>query len=213
MKTEILKLESGRKEDALSAAAAALRRNGIIVFPTDTYYGLGACCYSRQAIRGIYRIKGRKFHKPLLVLISSRDMLDEITEKRSARAEELMDAFWPGPLTLVLPASPRLPRDLLGGSDAVGVRLPDHPEARELVRQAGFPVTATSANAAGGENIRRADRAVECFSGKVDLILDGGDTKGGIPSTVLQYTSPVPKILRAGALPADLLEPYLKSSS
>ncbi len=211
MKTEILKLEAGRTGNALSTAAAVLRRDGIIVYPTDTFYGLGACCYSREAIRGIYRIKGREFQKPLLVLVSSREMMDEITEKRPAAAEALMDAFWPGPLTLVLPASPRIPRELMGGSQAVGVRLPDHPETRDLVRQAGFPVTATSANAAGGENIRRADRAVEYFSGKVDLILDGGDTRGGLSSTVLECTSPLPKILRAGALPAELLKPYLKS--
>jgi len=213
MKTEILKLEAGGAEGVLSTAAEVLRRDGVIVYPTDTFYGLGAGCYSRVAIRRIYRLKGRGFHKPLLVIISSREMLNEITVERPAVVEELINTFWPGPLTLVLPASPRLPRELLGGSGSIGVRLPEYPEVRELVRRAGFPVTATSANSAGGENIQRIERAVEHFSGRVDLILDGGETKGGIPSTVLECTSSTPKILRAGAVSALRLKPYLESPS
>ncbi|MBU1338398.1 MAG: threonylcarbamoyl-AMP synthase [Acidobacteria bacterium] len=189
--------------------AAVLRTGGVIVYPTDTFYGLGAGCYFERAIGKIYALKGREWKKPLSVVIADREMLETVTAFIPPGFSLLADEFWPGPLTVILDASPDLPKKLLGGGGRVAVRLPDFPWLRELIRTFGFPLTATSANLSGEEDISRPEDVRRIFDGRVDLIVDGGPTPGGRPSTVLDLTVNPPVVRREGAVPVQRLNTFL----
>ncbi len=182
-----------------------MKRGGLVVFPTDTFYGLGGDGLSPELIRKIYALKRREASKPLLVLISETGMAADLAVDIPSLFWEVAEKFWPGPLTAVLRASPRVPPELGGGTETIALRLPAVPWLRELVREAGFPVIATSANISGEGEISTAERARSEFDGKVDMIVDGGTTPGGLPSTVLDLSSAKPKILREGAVPAAAL--------
>ncbi len=211
MKTEIVRIEwDGEDLGSLRKAVGILRRGGVIVYPTDTFYGLGASGYDADAVRRIYRIKRREEGKPLSLVISDHRMLEEVAADIPPELLPLAEAFWPGPLTIVLSASPRLPAGLLGGSSTIGVRIPDLAWLRELVTAAGFPLTATSANLSGEMDTSVAGEVVRDFSGKVDLIVDGGDTPGGRPSTVLDLSVCPPAILREGEVSRERLLPFLR---
>ncbi len=179
------------------------------VFPTDTFYGLGGDGFSLNVIRRVYALKGRPGSKPLLVLVSGTDMAEGLTMKPPPLFRTAAERFWPGPLTIVLRAAPHVPRELCGGTDAVAVRLPAVPWLRDLVRETGFPVIATSANLSGEAEISDAEEAKRVFAGQVDLIVDGGTTPGGKPSTVLDLSSDRPRILREGSIPAAALKEAL----
>ena len=180
-----------------------LERGGVIVYPTDTFYGLGASGFHAGAVRRVFRLKRRDSAKPLsLVIADADDMLRTVAVDIPDLLEPLAARFWPGPLTLVLMASARLPRELLGDSDRIGVRVPDFPWLRGLLRVARFPLTATSANVSGGQETTDPLAAAKPFQGGVDLIVDGGRTAGGRVSTVLDLTVSPPKILREGAVPS-----------
>ena len=194
--------------EEIKIIAKILQRDGVIAYPTDTFYGLGANCFSKNAIHRIYRLKGRKASKPLSIVISDIEMIREIVFGIPHVFWEISDKFWPGPLTIVLKASAKFPADFLGAGASVGIRLPDLPWLRKLVRETGIPITATSANISGEREVARIEEVRENFYGKVDLIVDGGKTRGNLPSTVIDLTSGDLKILREGAIPRNQLRKY-----
>jgi L-threonylcarbamoyladenylate synthase len=181
-------------------AADVLRGGGLVAFPTETFYGLGAHALDATAVARVFRAKGRPAEKPLLVLVDSLAMVERVAREVPDRARRLMDRYWPGPLTLVLPAHPSLPWALTAGTRTIGVRLSGHPVARALVTAVGAPVTAPSANPHGGPSPRTADEVLAGLRTRVDLVLDGGPTPGGPPSTVLDLSGTRPLLLRAGAV-------------
>lgn len=189
--------------DVIEDIARTLRQGGVIVYPTDTFYGLGADCFSRPALSRIYEIKGRSLTKGLLVLVSSVDMAGQLAVEIPPAFARLSAAFWPGPLTMVLKAAPHLPDELVSPARTIGIRLPALAWLRELVRSAGFPVVATSANISGEREIDSGEAAVRQFADKVDLIVDGGKTAGGRPSTVVDLTAGKPVVRRDGAIPRE----------
>ena len=211
VKTKIFSIDPGQINGEKNAAIARILRNdGVIAYPTDTFYGLGANCYSESAVKKVFVLKGRDPSKPLPVVISDRKMLAGLVEEIPPLFEMLADKFWPGPLTLVLRASKSLPSVVLGGTGSIGVRYPDFPWLQALVREAKFPLTATSANLSNSNEINDPSRLVQEFAGKIDLIVDGGPVPACLPSTVLDLTSGKVSVLREGAVPASALGKFLK---
>lgn len=196
------------EEDKIRTITKVLGEDGVIVYPTETFYGIGANCNSVTAVRRIFRIKGRDPTKPLPVVVSDLSMLKELVGELPPLFYTLSSTFWPGPLTLVFEISSNLHYKHLGAS-TVGVRIPDHRWLRSLISQASFPLTATSANVSGEREISSPEEAERIFWGKVDLIVNGGETKGGYPSTVVDLTSKKPEILREGAIPASKVKAFL----
>jgi len=211
IKTRIIKINPKFIElDKIKTIAYILKRQGVIAYPTDTFYGLGADCFSPEGIRRIYNLKKRKEIKPLPVIISDVDVVKKIAAEIPPCFWPLSREFWPGPLTLVLKASSKLPRGLIGPSQTIGIRLPALSWLRELVRETDFPLTATSANISGEKGIFQVEKIIEIFWGKVDLIVDGGKTPGTKPSTVLDLALEKPKLLRRGAIPEKKFRRYLE---
>jgi L-threonylcarbamoyladenylate synthase len=192
-------------ERVVREAADVLRRGGLVAFPTETFYGLGAAALDAAAVRRVFEVKGRPSSMPLLVLVDSAARLRHVTMEVPERARALMDRHWPGALTLVFRAAPQLPAELTAGTGTVGVRVPNHRVARALVSQLGLPVTAPSANPTGGDPPTTADGVLAYFRDVLDLVLDGGPTPGGAPSTVVDVTVDPPRVLRQGAV---TLEPW-----
>jgi L-threonylcarbamoyladenylate synthase len=181
-------------------AAQVLRAGGLVAFPTETFYGLGAAALDAAAARRVFAAKGRPASMPLLVLVDSRAMAAAVAADVPARAAALMDRYWPGPLTLVLRAAPRLPAEVTAGTGTVGVRVSAHPVARALVRALGEPVTAPSANPTGAPPPATAEAVLAALGDAIDLVLDAGPTPGGAPSTVLDLTVDPPRVIRQGAI-------------
>ena len=195
---------------ALREAAEVVRRGGLIVYPTDTVYGLGCDPLNARAVRRVFEVKGRGA-RPLPVLASSIEDIGRIAELSDA-ALRLAEAFWPGPLTLVLPRKPVLPSVLTCGLPSVGVRIPGHGFAIELVRACGGLLVGTSANRSGRPPPRTAQEALEELGGLVELVIDGGPTPLGIPSTVLDLTGPEPRLLREGPVKIGDIMSALKAA-
>jgi L-threonylcarbamoyladenylate synthase len=185
---------------ALEAAARLLRAGALVAFPTETFYGLGANALDPAAVARVFAAKGRPADKPLLVLVDSVAMLDTVAREVPERARRLMARYWPGPLTLVLAARREIPPAVTAGTGTIGVRLPGHAVARALVRAAGVPVTAPSANPHGAASPCTADQVVAGLGARVALVLDAGPTAGGPPSTVLDVTRVPAVVLRPGAV-------------
>lgn len=210
MKTRIIKLDRDRSESAKNAwIAAVLRKEGIVVYPTDTFYGLGACGFSEKAIKAIYKLKKRDAKKPISVVISGLEMLFEIVTEVPLEALSLAIQFWPGPLTMVFRAASHLPQILQGPTGTIGIRIPDCSWLRELIAVTDFPITATSANLSGEKELADPAAVMTAFTGKVDLIVDGGKTTGQRVSSIIDMTTDKPKLLRAGAIPAEELNKFL----
>ena len=182
----------------MRAAGALVKQRGLVAFPTESFYGLGADALDTAAIGRVFAVKGRPDNKPLLVLVDSLDMVARLTAHVGEGAQDLMRRHWPGPLTLVLEAAASVPPALTAGSGTVGVRLPGHAVARALVRAAGRPITAPSANPTGAAPPLTAEAVRGYFDGRVEMILDGGPTAGGTGSTVADCTRWPPRILRQG---------------
>jgi L-threonylcarbamoyladenylate synthase len=201
-------VDAGRPAPAtLETAARVLRAGALAAFPTETFYGLGAHALDEAAVDRVFLAKGRPSDKPLLVLVDSIAMVARVAGEVSAHARRLMARYWPGPLTLVLPAHSTLPVALTAGSGTIGVRLSSHPVARGLVTALGAPITAPSANPHGAPSPRTADEVVAGLGARIDLVLDGGPTPGGPASTLLDLTRVPAVVLRAGAVvptPEDL---------
>ena len=199
-RTRLLRVDpSSPERAALAAAAAALREGGVVAFPTETFYGLGAAARLAAAVRRVFALKGRPEAKPVLLLVDGVAMAESVAEV-TGEARALMARHWPGALTLVLRARPGVPGEVTAGTGTVGVRLSPHPVARGLVAALGEPVTAPSANPGGREPPTSAAAVLAYFGEALDLVLDGGATPGGEPSTVLDLTVTPPRLLRQGAV-------------
>jgi L-threonylcarbamoyladenylate synthase len=190
------------KAENLSQAIAALGRGNVIVFPTETLYGLGADALNFAAVDKVFQLKGRDPRNPIPVLVSDLLMLDALVTEISPLAKQLIACFWPGPLTLVLPARHDIPRPLVNTSGGVGVRISSHPLARKLVDMFGRPITATSANPSGQPAARTAAQARAYFSGLIKIFVDGGKLTSPSPSTVAEVVGEKLAIIRHGAIGA-----------
>ena len=198
MKTEIIKADH---PISLIHAADVLRHGGLVAFPTDTVYGLASIPFEQSSIDRLFVAKGRNSNQAISILISKFDDLKEITLGIGDVAQRLVERFWPGPLTLVVPRNPALP-DLISPNDTIGVRMPDHPVALALLRDIG-PLAVTSANLSGYENSNTAQEVMNQLNGRIHLIIDGGTTGGRIPSTVVDCTVPDLVVLRPGPITMD----------
>jgi L-threonylcarbamoyladenylate synthase len=186
--------------ESLASVAEIIARGGVIAFRTDTFYGLGADPFNRAAVQTIKKLKGREEGKPILIVISDRDQVERFIADRSPAFHLLSEKFWPGPLTLIEKAAPGVPEEITAGSATVGVRLPDDDEVRALVRACGGALTATSANLSGNAPAGTAKAAASYFLTGIDLIVDGGEVSAALPSTVLDLSDPVPRVIREGAV-------------
>lgn len=204
--TQVLELDPEHpQQDAIKRAASIIRDGGLVAFPTETVYGLGADAMNENAVQKIFEAKGRPSDNPCIVHIASRRMLDMVSIEINANAELLIKEFWPGPLTLVLERKPDVPTSVTAGLSTIAVRMPNNSIALELIHAAGVPIAAPSANSSGRPSPTTAKHVFDDLSGRVDLILDGGDTKIGIESTVLDMTSDPPIILRPGWITKEML--------
>jgi len=208
--TTVLRLTPHRPEpDAIAAAAACLRRGGLVAFPTETVYGLGVAALDAPAVRRLFAAKGRPADDPLIVHVSGLGDLDALVVDRPASVEALAARFWPGPLTLVLRRSALVPDEVTAGLDTVAVRVPAHPVARALLAAAGVAVAAPSANLFSRPSPTQAAHVLEDLDGRIDMVLDAGPTEVGVESTVLDLSRDVPEILRPGAVTMAMLQPLL----
>jgi L-threonylcarbamoyladenylate synthase len=195
-------LESGDAQAALEQAAAILRSGGLVALPTETVYGLGANALDRDAVERIFAAKRRPAWDPVIVHIAEERMLDELVTGVPDAARELMRAFWPGPLTLLLPRTGAVPDAVTAGRPLVGVRMPAHPVALELIRRAGVPVAAPSANSFGHISPTTAEHVLNDLDGRIDAVVDAGPTMHGVESTVLDPCQSPMMIYRPGAVTA-----------
>ncbi|MDD3168359.1 MAG: L-threonylcarbamoyladenylate synthase [Eubacteriales bacterium] len=190
----------------IDEAAEILAGGGLVAFPTETVYGLGANAMDRTAVVKIFEAKGRPGDNPLIVHIARASNIGELTPVLTPVIIRLIDNFWPGPLTIVLKKKPDVPDVTTGGLDTVAIRMPDDPVALELINKAGCPIAAPSANISGRPSPTRGEHVVTDLEGKVDAILIGSDCRIGIESTVLDMTGDVPTILRPGIITAENIE-------
>lgn len=192
--------KENEEQRAIAQAVVHLRKGGVVAFPTDTLFGLGADVFSLPALAKIFYIKGRPVQMPLPVLVSAWEQVAMVAQGNSPLAQRLAQRFWPGALTLVLTKKSGLPDLVTAGGDTVAVRMPDHPVPLALVEGLGRPITGTSANQSGGEDIQNFDSLEAELGHKVDYLLKLGPLPLGISSTVVDLTSEEPKLLRPGAL-------------
>ncbi len=204
MLTQIWKVNEKTPDDnIITLAANVLKRGGLIAFPTETVYGLGANGLDESAVKSIYLAKGRPSDNPLILHIASLGQVFDLCRQVSLAAQVLMEKFWPGPLTLVLPRMSHIPDVATGGLDTVAVRMPDHPVALALIRAAGVPVAAPSANRSGYPSPTQAKHVLDDLGGRIDGIIDAGPTGVGLESTVLDMSGEKPVVLRPGGVTAE----------
>ena len=194
---------------AIAEAASCLRSGGLVAFPTETVYGLGAHALDAAAVQRIFTAKERPANDPLIVHVARIEQVHAVATRVSEDAMRLAAQFWPGPLTLVLPRTPAVPDVVTAGLDTVGVRVPSHPVARALLAAAGVPVAAPSANLFSRPSPTRAAHVLDDLDGRVDLVLDGGVTHLGIESTVLDLSGEFPTVLRPGGVSVEALRQVL----
>ena len=197
-----------REEDAVAfwdEAHTVLKRNGIIAVPTETFYGLAVNPFQVEALVRLFALKDRAPEKPVLVMVAGPAMLPQVVREIPEVANRLMARFWPGPLTIIFPGLPQLPRGLTGGTGTIGVRQPRQSLTCRLITELGHPITGTSANRTGGRPLVRAAEVARELGDGVDLILDAGPCPGGLPSTIVDVTKASPRLVRAGAIPPAAL--------
>ena len=192
---------------AVEIAASALRRGELVAFPTDTVYGLAAKVWDGRAVSRLFEVKGRDPLKAVAILLAGWDGLLEVAESPLEYVRRLAARFWPGPLTLVVKRLASLPAEV-SATDSIGLRVPDHPFALKLLAQVG-PLAATSANRSGSPDSRTAAEVFAALSGRIELVIDGGTTPGGVPSTVVDCTADPPALLRAGPISMQEVEAAL----
>lgn len=193
----------------LREAAGILKKGGIVAFPTETVYGLGAIVYNEEAVKKIFWAKMRPMDNPLIIHISSIDMLEEVAVNIPEKAYRLIERFWPGPLTLILPRNPQIPKIVTSGLDYVAVRMPAHPVALGLIREAGAPIAAPSANIAGKPSPTSAEHVIKDLYGRIDAVIDAGETIYGVESTIINILTQPPILLRPGAYAVEDIERVL----
>ena len=206
MKTEYVDLRDGKDvKEGLYKAAEIIKTGGLVAFPTETVYGLGANGLDENAVPKIYEAKGRPSDNPLILHISEFDEIENIVKEIPDVAFVLADEFWPGPLTMVFKKSDIVPYRTTGGLESVAVRMPSNKIARELIKMAGVPVAAPSANSSGRPSPTKADHVLRDLDGKIDMVIDGGTVDIGLESTIVDVTGEVPVILRPGFITEEML--------
>lgn len=191
-------------EDILRKVADLIREGGVVAFPTETVYGLGADCFNVSAVLKIFQIKKRPADNPLIVHIYDTKQLQDLIDQDYEKACAIMDVFWPGPVTLIFRKKPFVPKEVTGGLETVAVRMPSHPVAQKFLRLSGTPIAAPSANLSGKPSPTRVEHVIEDLYGLVDAIIDGGETPLGIESTIIDFSRERPILLRPG--PATIEE-------
>jgi L-threonylcarbamoyladenylate synthase len=197
---------SGDFQVAIDMAADALQSGGVVAYPTETFYGLAVDISNEAAIRRLFSAKKRSATRPVLILIAHVDFLDQYVSSIPPIARRLIDAFWPGDLTLVFEAGQRVSSLLTGGSGKIGIRLSSHPVATALARAIESPISGTSANLSGQAACSTAQEVLNCLGNRIDLILDAGETTGRIGSTVLDVTVQPLRVLREGVVTREFLK-------
>ena len=205
MKTQVLPVD----KDSIALGAEILREGGLVGMPTETVYGLGANALNPQAVRSIFEAKGRPGDNPLIVHVSCMEEVAPLVREIPKAAQKLMDAFWPGPMTIILPKAACIPTEVSAGLDTVGIRLPASDAARALIAAAGCPVAAPSGNRSGRPSPTTAQHMLEDMDGRIPLILDGGACEVGVESSVIDATGEVPIILRPGGITPEMVEEVL----
>lgn len=206
IKTRVFRVSEENLEAILDETAAIIRSGGTVAFPTETVYGLGADGLNPEAVRKIFEAKKRPPGNPLSLLVHSREDLEKVAKNIPDKALKLMDAFWPGPLTIVLEKKDTVPEITSGNLQSIGLRMPDHRIPLELVKRAGTPLAAPSANLSGKPSPSLAAHVVADLSGRIDAIIDGGEAAIGLESTVVDMTVEPPVVLRPGAVGIEELE-------
>lgn len=208
LQTEIITVDEDGSihPSALKKAGHLLRENKLVAFPTETVYGLGANALEEEAVAKIYEAKGRPSDNPLIMHISRKEWLKDYVKDYPAYVERLMEKFWPGPLTLVFNKKPIVPMAITGGLNTVAIRMPEHTLARAIIEEAGVPIAAPSANRSGRPSPTTGRHVIADLEGRVDMIIDGGPSRVGIESTVLDVTGDCPCILRPGEITATMIE-------
>ncbi len=207
MNTKLVKIKDSEQiEDReLMEAARIIREGGLVAFPTETVYGLGANALDEEAAKKIYAAKGCPSDNPLIAHISCMEELEPLVSRIPEAGRRLAEAYWPGPLTMVFPKSGRVPYGTTGGLDTVAVRMPSDPVANRLIALAGVPIAAPSANTSGRPSPTTAQHVWQDMNGKIEMILDGGPVGIGVESTIVDVSGPVPTLLRPGAVTMEML--------
>ena len=206
MKTELIKLTKSNIDKAISEAAQILNDGGLVAFPTETVYGLGGNALDKEASMKIYAAKGRPSDNPLIVHIADISALDAITQDVSDKACALAEAYWPGPLTMIMRKSDLVPYETTGGLDTVAIRMPDNEIALRLIKESSGYIAAPSANTSGRPSPTKAEHVMEDLDGRIQMILDGGAVGIGIESTIVDMSEDIPTILRPGYITPEMIE-------
>ena len=207
MQTEVIKIDRENMDlDALKRAGEILKSGGLVAFPTETVYGLGGDGLHEESSRKIYEAKGRPSDNPLIVHVADMEHLEKIVKKVPKAAYKLAEAFWPGPMTMILEKNDLVPYGTTGGLDTVAIRMPSDPIALELIRQGGGYIAAPSANTSGRPSPTTAQHVYEDLQGKIPMILDGGAVTIGLESTIVDVSDEIPMILRPGAVTKEMIE-------
>lgn len=201
VKIDPLHPDPGMFQEAVRQAIQIVRAGGIVAFPTETFYGLGADPFNAMAVERLFEVKGRESGKPILLVIDDMKHAEGIVKTISEEAWSLIRKFWPGPLTLLFESTSRVTSALTGGTGKIGIRIPSHPVARKFLQAAGQPLTATSANRSGQPGATTAQTVERTLGPQLDLILDGGATPGGPGSTIVDATLHPPRLIREGKIP------------
>lgn len=205
MKTIIRVIQKDTMEAVTAEAAEIWKRGGLVAFPTETVYGLGGNGLDPEASKKIYAAKGRPSDNPLILHIADRKQAEGLASDISEAGRLLMERFWPGPLTLIFPKAKNIPLETTGGLETVAIRMPSHPVAQALLRKAGLPIAAPSANLSGRPSPTLARDVKEDMDGRIDMIVDGGEVGIGVESTIVDVTGEVPTILRPGYITEEML--------
>lgn len=206
METRIVNIDKlNIDEDIINEAADIIRCGGLVAFPTETVYGLGANGLNEEAVKKIYIAKGRPQDNPLILHVSSKEEVNALVEEIPQVAKQCMNMFWPGPLTIILEKSNLVPDIITGGLNSVAIRMPNNEIALQLIKKAGTPIAAPSANTSGSPSPTIANHVIEDLNGKVDMIIDGGSTEVGLESTILDLSGEIPTILRPGGVTIEQL--------
>ena len=210
MKTIIEKIDKNQKNtDIIREAGRILKEGGLVAFPTETVYGLGADALNEDAAKKIYAAKGRPSDNPLIIHITNMKALDKIVSEVPEKAVKVAEKYWPGPLTMILPKSDIIPNEVCAGLDTVAIRMPSHPIAHEIIKKCGFPLAAPSANTSGKPSPTTAAHVMNDMDGKIAAVVDGGSCSVGVESTVVTLACPVPRALRPGGVTPDQLRAVL----
>jgi L-threonylcarbamoyladenylate synthase len=206
LNTEIIKISATDGSEKYNEAVELLKNNQVVGMPTETVYGLAGNAYSEEAVKRIFEAKGRPQDNPLIVHISEFSEIYDLVSEVPEIAKKLAKKFWPGPLTMILPKSEKVPSCVTAGLDSVAVRCPSHPVARNLIKYCGLPIAAPSANISGKPSPTKAEHVFSDLNGKIPLVIDGGESEEGVESTVISLCGDVPKLLRPGNVTLRELE-------